>query len=424
MSDAWPPPTQQLGSLTVDQVFVEYDGPRLFLCSNLTEQLFLFLSIAEDADLSRWLVVPISRRRLALVTANRLDLHSTFGRPEETAFRMDFTEEGNRVTVEPWPVSELTDDVLPDPGVFLDARPEQAPAITTNSAADLAKQLWRHVTTLRLSLPNPLQHDIPIRALSAILAPLQDTLTALHPDYNPQAKSTKGTFPEAIRLSTEINAFAIGVGSVEIYLRSNDQAPMFGEAVLDASARRLRSLVECRADANRLKAVLAEITPKAAHGYTRFLHGLVEAAAGAELQSSSPASTPDPPVKITFEEACAASRILNQLTTPIEEVLEITALLIGGILPKRRFMLVDVQTLHVYRGDVDDGAYQDFHGAELGAEYRCELFGETITKFSTGMEITKWTLLSLKRLDQQAEQIDLPNQTVGQQLPFPGENPE
>lgn len=122
----WLPVTPELGHLVVAKVYVEHDGPRLFLCANRADQLFLFLSVEDGPEWARWMVIPISRQRLFLLTSNHMDLHQAFSQPEERPFRLDFAYGGSTWRISPWPVEELTDAVLPDRGAFLNPEPPRA----------------------------------------------------------------------------------------------------------------------------------------------------------------------------------------------------------------------------------------------------------------------------------------------------------
>jgi hypothetical protein len=48
-----------VGNLTVFEVYVYYDGPKLFACRNASEQVFIAVWIDDGATHDSWLLVPV-----------------------------------------------------------------------------------------------------------------------------------------------------------------------------------------------------------------------------------------------------------------------------------------------------------------------------------------------------------------------------
>ena len=89
------------GRLEVDETWLEFDGPRLFIARNRTGQAFLFNAIEEDESSIVYLAVPVSDQRRTMLRSGGVGLRAAFLRPEEgLVFRVecDYVEDVVRVS--------------------------------------------------------------------------------------------------------------------------------------------------------------------------------------------------------------------------------------------------------------------------------------------------------------------------------------
>jgi hypothetical protein len=82
----WLPTATVLGELEIGEIFVEFDGPRVFSCTSLTDQIFIagWAEEGEAADL--WLYLPVSQNRLRMVRSGAMRLRDAFTDPESFVY--------------------------------------------------------------------------------------------------------------------------------------------------------------------------------------------------------------------------------------------------------------------------------------------------------------------------------------------------
>src|SRR5437870_3831462 len=72
-----------MGNLSIGEVFIRYDGPRLFECRNDAGQRFLALSVDDRDESDVYLYVPVSGERYLAVRSGALPLRTAFTDPED-----------------------------------------------------------------------------------------------------------------------------------------------------------------------------------------------------------------------------------------------------------------------------------------------------------------------------------------------------
>jgi hypothetical protein len=77
-----PPVGTKLGDLQLKEVFLSYDGPKLFSCQSGSGQWFIAVFVDEDDESETYLYAPISYERLVKVRSGRESLRKAFSSPE------------------------------------------------------------------------------------------------------------------------------------------------------------------------------------------------------------------------------------------------------------------------------------------------------------------------------------------------------
>ena len=110
-----------LGNLGYFEIYEYHDKPCLFSCQNKAGHTFLALSVDETEDFDRWLYAPISLERLSRIKSGDIDLRNAFTQTEDN-FVLDvkiFSDEKVPTSIETIACTDLTDDLLPVAGEFL-----------------------------------------------------------------------------------------------------------------------------------------------------------------------------------------------------------------------------------------------------------------------------------------------------------------
>lgn len=109
-----------LGELAVQEVFLYYDGPRLFVAENAVGQKYLVNCLLSEDASDTWLVSAISDKRLLALRNGTLDLRDAFTKPElGYVFDVAVGKGGLLLRHSLKKSEELEADDLPEAGVFL-----------------------------------------------------------------------------------------------------------------------------------------------------------------------------------------------------------------------------------------------------------------------------------------------------------------
>ena len=112
-----------LGELVVQEVFLYYDGPRLFVAENAVEQKYLVNCILSEDASDTWLVSAISDKRLLALRNGTLDLRDAFTKPElGYVFDVTVDKGGLLLRHSMKKPEQLQTDDLPEAGVFLKSK--------------------------------------------------------------------------------------------------------------------------------------------------------------------------------------------------------------------------------------------------------------------------------------------------------------
>ena len=134
-----------LGATTIERVFVQYDGPRLFVAVDRAGRRHLVMWLGDDDDADRWLAVEVSSERLADLERRTMTLRSAFRHAERGLVRELATRDGKWLTALERRAASLPDDDLPAYGAMLTSGRDVTgvfaiPQPTANRAA--AYQAW------------------------------------------------------------------------------------------------------------------------------------------------------------------------------------------------------------------------------------------------------------------------------------------
>lgn len=72
-----------IGSLAVKEVFLSYDGPKLFSCESLSGQSFVALSVEIIDEAERWFFAPASLPGLLSLRSGKVPLREAFLNPAD-----------------------------------------------------------------------------------------------------------------------------------------------------------------------------------------------------------------------------------------------------------------------------------------------------------------------------------------------------
>lgn len=122
MTDVFPVDSP-LGELSIDEILVSYDGPKLFTCTNQLGNWYVALSVDESDDgaTETFLYAPTEEADVRAITRARMPLREAFVEPAEPhvwVVVMNYVDGSSQVY--PKLASDLDDAWLPSPGAVLE----------------------------------------------------------------------------------------------------------------------------------------------------------------------------------------------------------------------------------------------------------------------------------------------------------------
>lgn len=112
-----PVETTELGSLDILDVYVSYDGLRLFSCKDSSGQVYVAVWVDESDASEVWLYAPVSQNRLTDLEAGTIDLHNIFTQTETgSVLQITKFHQPDHPRVEAIACSEIPPEWLPAQG--------------------------------------------------------------------------------------------------------------------------------------------------------------------------------------------------------------------------------------------------------------------------------------------------------------------
>ncbi len=126
----------KLGKLEIVEIYDYYDQPVLFSCKNTDGDLYLVVAADENDQYETWLYAQISVDRLNLIRSDTIDLHDAFADTEDgNVFQVKFPYDDTTPLTEQVKSSQISEDMIPDSGEYLELRPKGPPLPFTITGA-------------------------------------------------------------------------------------------------------------------------------------------------------------------------------------------------------------------------------------------------------------------------------------------------
>jgi len=368
---------REFGRLAISEVFAYFDGPRLFVAENAAGQRYLVNSIDSDSNTDTWLVVALSDRRLLQLSERVMDVRTAFLRPEmETLFQVVTTSSQELVSSTLMLAEELTDDLLPEPEVFLKSASKQdAP-----NAAFLAKSLDAAIVLLHL-FPNQARHEAPLKGVGQIFASFQDYLDM-------KLKGFQSLAQDAFRVEL-LGTFAGSLG-VEIAVRGSDEriAPALKAAVAEFELADEHGFVD------RMKMASNEEVA----AVRRFMTHLATVKSGLEIEAASQEDSEPYRIKADLSRLRQAAKSLSRPRQVDREIRTVTGDLLALNLRTKRFEIVELETGESIAGTLSSGLFSQEQTAELPRRYRVVVERDITMTTSGKVGARAWKLVSATKL--------------------------
>lgn len=385
-----------LGDLKIDEVFVEFDGPRLFTCRSPVDRVYLVAWADHGPAEDKWLYLPISAGRLKMVRSGGMPLRAAFVEPEERLFVATLpTAVDSPDRVEIVDLNALPDEWLPSPDFVLDiATPTQEPAISGDELLKVAIQEARTRFRLEVELPKYSRTEAPTRTIGQLLLLTQSVYDnfglALHTDDPPQ----RGRIPAAISEDMSSSIVELRAASFVVEIAAGKLDDLFGESPFVRATQELITLLDTQLSRDDLVRELARLKPRGAKSFRKFVEGL--AATGGDVKIAAAGKVLDYQVSYLDSDRLHSLQSLLTSIVPESDDREIRSnmVLVSADTERGAFGLRDSNDV-LYEGKISSTAATQTDHATLNNMYDATLIESKSIDEVVGEVTYKYTLVQL-----------------------------
>lgn len=309
------------GSLHYHHTYLFYDEPLVFSCINETFQLFFVLAIPKSDDNEmEWLLAPISQGKLLRLEKNSAEIREVFTNPESFVWRMILRNE--EYSMHRINVADLTDDLLPERGEFLDYNDNQELMPSENVPSEQARREMRDILEISLERDDTHISEIPCSALGDLLNSVQQLMYAI--GY--KEGGLRGQIPKKVKDDCKLCVSGMFAASVGVRLKSDEFCDIQFETSLTSALQDFNRLFEVASDKETLRAFLAKQNPRVAIRYRALIRTLLQNKVGIGINDASPNN-------LTFSRHFSTEELaknLEYVNSEIDEMVE-TETMIGRL---------------------------------------------------------------------------------------------
>jgi hypothetical protein len=389
------PQSTFLGNLEIFEIYEYYDKPCFFSCRNRAEHAFLVIWVDETSEFDRWLYAPISLERLDCLKSGDIDLRSAFSKAENGfVFDVKVFYDDRPSNIETLACLDLTDDLLPAEGEFLDydnstINPKKA------EANRIAVERNREVLNLTFNFSPLYSTEAPIVNLGIILQSLQSLIDSIG-YIKTGHQQVPGKIPLKIIKQTELAMVGTFSGSFGIEIIASSPNDLFGESLVRKAIEEFVALIKIGNKIEPLRERLRGLRSRSISRYHHLLKGLVAAETGMGIEWGSSKTDGGGSANLPLETAKATVAILDQITTEFPVEYEIRGELIGKNKRTATYQIKDIRDNQKYSGKVLKEARQDIAKARLTGRYVAIIREKIEVSSITGHEKIEHELVSLK----------------------------
>lgn len=329
-----------LGELEILEVYLQYNGPRLFSCFNSARQIYLALWVDEENEVDIWLLVPISYERLSHVTAGNISIRQAFEESEtRQLYYIEVTASQIVSRFDLVRINEVSEDLLPLPDAKLKlfGRPK-----SVGFPASDSRKTNREILDVSLKYRKRNLYEASARKLGYFLSELQGLIDSIGQVVT-GSPTAVGKVPEAITSQTELNVVATYTGSFRIRLAAPGprDGEFLGSLLAPEAIAKLLDLLEATKTENTLLELLPKLGARTVSTYKKVLKALINTDAGLLVEWDSLEPQLDRSAELTYEEIGFALAAIGKLDVREVETIKIIGTLVEGNAESGHFQFKD-----------------------------------------------------------------------------------
>ncbi|MCE2400414.1 hypothetical protein J4G08_05940 [Candidatus Poribacteria bacterium] len=380
----------KLGRLEIVEIYDYYDQPVLFSCKDTVGDLYLVVAVDENDQYETWLYAKVSVGRLNLIQSDRIDLHDAFANTEDgSVLQVKFPYDETLPLTELVKSNQIPEDMLPDPGEFLDIESNTLPVVS--NPEEIAKSKNQEILDISLSFAEDSKTEVPISLLSKIFGRLQNVINTIGMTTYKSDRITK-----ELKLKLQMSLLGVGAGSFNMRFASTeiDQLDLSGYSNCGKAIEVFLKLLKAGNNEKQLKEFLKPLKSGVAKNYTDFLKSLNGSVMNTKFKWVSPIPNKGGTVDLSSNQMQETIEVLEKHHEVNPPPFPITGKLTGIFLSSKRF---EIETTdETYTGKITDEVIESVSTATLSQIYTAEI-QEVTERSETTNEITKtqYLLLSL-----------------------------
>lgn len=403
------PSSLPFGDLVIEETWLSFDGPRLFVARNKTGQSFIFNAIDEDEETISYLAVGTSDQRRAMVRSGGLGLRAAFTLPEAAVFRVVCDYGTGDVRTEVVDVEQLSDGDLPTEDAYVSVPTETLPSFDPNTLAARATAEGRTLVALRLNPPTLARSEYPVRPFSDALRAMQSLAEAMVQEAS-GTTTVRGPLPVQVIEDGELAVLDLEAASFVAILapsrtaRSTPSKPSLGlempttAAALDKLQSLLRAVSSSEHDAEGLRSSIQGLGVRAVTKIRDLLEVALDQNTPLTVYVAAPGASVEE-VRVSTAEASAGVLVLSESDASLEEIVLESAWIVGVNLRTWVFELHDPMTEpNKFSGKVMEHARSQIDGLPTGEAYRyvAEIVAESSVSDLTDEIKVRYSLKSIR----------------------------
>ena len=345
-----------LGSIRLEHVLIEYDGPQLFTVRSSNGGRFLGFWAADNGSEAILWYCAVSTNRYRELLKGSLDLRAAFLEPEQDAIlEAHWNHETACYEEAAWVTPrDLDQNVLPEPGFRLEieAGEQLLPIGVFASANFIALQENRAVARIIFDRDDG---RAPASTVARTLNSLQDVLDSIGNAQSPDAKSS-GPIPNKVTDRTQLYAVPFFAGSLGIELVAGDSGDLFTSSLAETSLNGLLELIDAGSDHDKLREQFTRLTVRTARRYRKFMDSLAEAGTNVELEVGAPRPSAERHVMLLRSRIVEIIEALYLTDTAKPDIIEFPAELIMHNKRTRAFEVRRLSDQQLFKGKVTGAA--------------------------------------------------------------------
>ncbi|MGW3372482.1 DUF6575 domain-containing protein [Streptomyces hydrogenans] len=395
----WLPRDSILGELKMQESYVYYDGPRVFSCTSLTDQIFLAAWAEEGEEGDEWLYVPVSQARLGMVRSGGIPLRVAFESPEGFVFQVSLPHDVSQDdSVKPIRPVDIPDEWLPEPDFSLEFPTHTLPLAEPEEVIETkARQESRTRLRLHVSLPRFARSEAPARNIGRLLIATQSVYDNFGYSLTEENPSPKGRIPSEVAAQTAISVVGAAASSFVLEMASNELDDLLGDSLFAQATTKVLELLDMELEYSELSEKLTEIKPRAAKSFRWMVEKLAETGGDVTLAAAG-TQIPYTARELTAEKLEEFVKTLRRLV-PEEQIEEVRRRLrLYKIDTERRtfgFRDESMDPVVDYEGAIDEAAWPQASHATVQENYDVLILGTTVIDETVGDRKTTYRLMQV-----------------------------